>query len=43
MTGETHEQSQGVGSVSAEVLGGNGAETLAGDLRVDDAEADASK
>ena len=43
MTGESHEQSQGNSSVAADAFGSNGAETLAGDLKVDDAEADASR
>ena len=43
MTGEAHERSQGNGSVAADALGSNGAETLAGELKVDDAEADASR
>ena len=42
MTGETHD-SQGNSSVAAEVFGGNGAESLANELKVDDAVADASK
>lgn len=43
MTGEAHSHSQGNGSVSAEALGSNGGESLAGELKVDDAEADASR
>ncbi len=42
MTGEAHD-SQGNSSVTAEVFGSNGAESLAGELKVDDAEADASR
>ena len=43
MTGEAHSHSQGNGSVSAEALGSNGAESLASELTVDDDEADASR
>ena len=43
MTGEAHEDSQINGPVAAEAFGSNGAEHLAGDLKVGRAEADASR
>ena len=43
ITGEAHKDSQGNGPVAAEAFGSNGAEQLAGDLKVDQAEADASR
>lgn len=43
MTGEAHEDSQGNGPLAAEAFGSNGSEQLAGDLKVDQAEADASR
>jgi hypothetical protein len=43
MTGEAHEDNQDNGSVAAEAFGSSGFEQLAGDLKIDQAEADASR